>query len=100
MNIVDIAVALNASKAYTDSQVGSYTPYYFTSTLTAADWASGLQTVTDNRITATGLILVDSDSTAYYAANIVCIAQAAGSLQFQAASTPTTDITVKIAVFG
>ena len=70
-----------------------------TTTLTAAGWSNGSQTVTVTGMTATGVVLVSPDPTdqsAYTSAGIWATAQAANSLTFTATTTPSADIDVNV----
>lgn len=75
----------------------------YTASLTTAGWSSNTQTVTVTGMTANAIIMVSAApaSEATYRQNgVYCSAQAANSLTFTCASTPTAAITVNILTIG
>lgn len=72
-----------------------------TKTLTTAGWSNGTQTVTVSGVTASNTVIVSpapASADVYAAAGVRCTAQAANSLTFSCASTPTEALTVNVMI--
>lgn len=74
-----------------------------TATLTAAGWSDKSQTVTVEGVTASNTVFVapaPSSQEVWGKAQIVCTAQAAGSLTFTCKNAPTAAVTANIVILG
>lgn len=72
-------------------------------TLTVAGWSDNSQTVSVTGVTASNNVLVapaPASSTEWASCGIMCTAQAAGTLTFTCATTPTAAVTVNVHVGG
>lgn len=75
----------------------------YTASLTTAGWSSNTQTVNVTGMTANAIIMVSAapaSEATYRHSGVYCSAQAANSLTFTCASTPTAAITVNILTIG
>ena len=68
-----------------------------TITLTASKWSSNTQTVTVSGVTASNMVVVSVVSNVN---GIECTAQGTNTLTFTAETTPTVNVTVKVAIIS
>ena len=73
-----------------------------TATLATANWSSNSQTVSVTGVTASNVVYVmaaPASAAEYAAAGVQCTAQASGTLTFTCTTTPSSALTVNIAIF-
>lgn len=73
-----------------------------TATLATANWSSNSQTVSVTGVTANNVVYVmaaPASAAEYAAAGVQCTAQASGTLTFTCTTTPSSALTVNIAIF-
>lgn len=75
----------------------SLKPRMITVTLTVSGWSGKTQTVTVSGVTASNMVVVSVDSNIN---GIECTAQGTNTLTFTAETTPTANVTVKVAIIS